>query len=285
MRAYHRLGWAIPFCLLALPVSPDVLHLKNGGVLRGRVSEQGDTVTLDAKWGRVVLSRAEVLRIEKEPPAETQYATRRAALKNPTVKDWVELARWCEANDLNSQAREAYTEAVRLDPDHEAARRALGFVWWQDRWVTEDEYHAALGEVRFRDRWMPREEMLSVLEAEKAARGARELADRIERERQEAVAAERRVQEAARAAEVEARRQAEADARRREVALRQDLQATRIDSTWWPPTTYMTGYGGYGGYPYYGGVGWITPSYTPRSWGWNIRIERHSGSRHHRHDR
>jgi hypothetical protein len=127
MNARSRFVLASSFSLFALPAASDVVHLKNGGTLRGEVTENSDTIVVMAKWGRVVLPRSDVVRIEKEDPPEKQYAARRAAMQSPSAADWIELARWCDANGLASHAREAYNEALQQDPNNETARRALGY--------------------------------------------------------------------------------------------------------------------------------------------------------------
>jgi hypothetical protein len=271
----------VAMLLSPLALVSDVLRLRDGGTLRGRITHQADTVTVETPAWKVIIPRERILGIEAEPDPVEEYARRRSALPaSPTAGDWTALGSWCASNGLDGQAREAWGEAIRLDPDAEAARRALGYVRREGRWVTEDELHAAIGDVKFRGRWMPREEMLAVLDAEKAAREARELADRSEREKREAAAAERRVREDAAGGDAAARR-ADAAARLREMEIRRQQEATAAqlgapyDGT---PLLYT----GTWGYPYlgYGGPRYPTPYGTCRpygygygyggwTWGWN----------------
>jgi len=209
---------AVAVLLLASPLSADIVRLRDGGMLRGRVTHQAGTVTVETPTWKAAISREQILDIEAEQDPLEEYARRRAGLPAaPTADDWTALGTWCATRGLDGQARAAWNEAVRIDPDHEDARRALGHIRLEGRWVTEDEFHAAIGSVKFRGRWMPREEMLAVLDAEKAAREARALADRIEREKRDAAAAERRARQEADREAAEAAAQAEARARLREL--------------------------------------------------------------------
>jgi tetratricopeptide (TPR) repeat protein len=64
------------FLLLASAALADVVHLKSGGKLEGRVTEEGDSVKVDTGYGTVTLKRADVDRIEKKeftPPAKPAF--------------------------------------------------------------------------------------------------------------------------------------------------------------------------------------------------------------------
>ncbi len=269
--------------LVPVFVSADVVHLRGGGSLRGRVTHQADVVVLDAGTWKTTIPRERILTIEAEPDPIASYAKRRAAMPDPpTPEAWTALGGWCAAQGLPDQAREAWNEAVRLDSDHEAARRALGHVRREGRWVTEDEFHAAQGDVKFRNRWMPREEMLAILDAEKASREARELADRSEREKREAASAEQRARKDAdrEAAEAARRSAVEVRARELEILRRQaELSAGIGHDT--PPPVFLYPYFGYGYPPYvctrypaypmpHYGAGWTSwySSCGSSGWGW-----------------
>lgn len=45
----------------------DVVHLRNGGRLEGKVVERGDRIEVETPYGRVVVNRADVERIERSP--------------------------------------------------------------------------------------------------------------------------------------------------------------------------------------------------------------------------
>lgn len=60
-------------------------------------------------------------------PAPREYTDRLLKMED-TAAGHVELAKWCEANDLADRARTHWQEALQRDPDCAEARAALGFV-------------------------------------------------------------------------------------------------------------------------------------------------------------
>jgi hypothetical protein len=56
-----------------------------------------------------------------------------------TVEGQLALARWCAKHRLHDQARAHWTEALRMDPNHAEARRALGHRRVGDVWLSPDE--------------------------------------------------------------------------------------------------------------------------------------------------
>jgi Tfp pilus assembly protein PilF len=60
--------------LLSLPARADVVYLRNGGKLEGKVTEQGDKLRIETATGTLSISKEDVLRIERKeyaPPART----------------------------------------------------------------------------------------------------------------------------------------------------------------------------------------------------------------------
>jgi murein DD-endopeptidase MepM/ murein hydrolase activator NlpD len=52
------------------------------------------------------------------------------------------LARWCRENRLDAEARQEFTKAIDLDPEHESARKGMGFAKVGDTWKPAGEiYH------------------------------------------------------------------------------------------------------------------------------------------------
>jgi hypothetical protein len=144
------------FCLMALPVMADTVHLKGGGQIQGVILDQTeDAVTVDIGGGGTVTARmSSVVRIEKNRSPLEDFRERADAIPAGDAEAWRELARWATGNALNSQALRAYSEVVAILPDDEEANRALGRVWLDGRWVSEEESYRARGYVQYNGQWM-----------------------------------------------------------------------------------------------------------------------------------
>jgi len=82
-----------------------------------------------------------------------------------------ELAMWAEANGLKSESRRTLRKVIRVDKDHEEARKLLGYVKVDGDWVTEREAERlkkkaeeaekeAMGLRKWKDgEWYPAEEV------------------------------------------------------------------------------------------------------------------------------
>lgn len=195
-----------PLCaallLVAVPASADEVFLKSGGRLSGILIEQTATrLVLQTGPGTVTLPRASVERVvQKQSVLQTHG--QRAALLHPTdTNGWLDLALWAKDQGLETQAREAFSRVLALDPGNAMAQAGIGKIWLNNRWLSEEDAQRARGNVLFEGSWVTPEE--------------RE--DRI-RERSERRAEERSRRESdARVAEAEARaRAADAEARRAE---------------------------------------------------------------------
>jgi hypothetical protein len=104
------------------------------------------------------LDKIERIEIRKEP---RQVFQERAA-KCKTVKDWLELARWCAGPlvMLGAERQRCLEEAIRLDPDCAEAREGLGQKKEDDgKWVDAEVYYQKRGMVKGPDgRWLTRAE-------------------------------------------------------------------------------------------------------------------------------
>ena len=116
-----------------------------------------------------------------------------------TAADRYALGLWCKEKNLLPESAAQFREAVRLDPDHAAAREALGDRKADGKWVPAEEAMERKGLVRHDGRWMlPEEKAILAAPAEERARlakeedRARDLLAKVARgdERQQRLAAE-----------------------------------------------------------------------------------------------
>jgi hypothetical protein len=113
----------------------DVFHLTGGGRIEGElISSEQDHYEILTPIGTVRLPADSVQRIEPAPSPLQEYRDR-AANTADTPEDQYRLAMWCANRGLHQQKRQHLLRAIELDPDHVAARRALGFLKVGDWWV------------------------------------------------------------------------------------------------------------------------------------------------------
>ena len=58
---------------------------------------------------------------------QDEYYARLAKVSPRDAGGFYQLALWCKENDLSKEARKALERTIRIDPDHAAARKALGY--------------------------------------------------------------------------------------------------------------------------------------------------------------
>jgi len=147
---------ALLICTL-LPgrASADVLTTSEGLVLEGRVEK------LENGWYRVHTTDGAVEFAPKAVASVTMGATPCADLRKEVAaadaKDAVALYRLAlraEEAGAEELAQELLTGVLALEPDHPAARRALGYERVGDEWIASDVAQRKKGLVLFRGRWM-----------------------------------------------------------------------------------------------------------------------------------
>lgn len=153
--------------LLALLVIPtglraDVLELKTGRQIDGTFVEDlslQNQVTFElTSGGRVTLDRAQVARVIKQSPAETEYARRSPTVADTSAAQW-RLAMWCRKNKLSRESQAHLNRVIELDPAHEEARKLLGYQQVNGRWLTREEALAARGYFRYDGGYHTRQEI------------------------------------------------------------------------------------------------------------------------------
>jgi hypothetical protein len=224
----------------------DSVFLKNGGEIRGEIVEQReDVIVMEVGPGRLTVPRRNVARVVSSVTDLGTYQARAAALSPRDVAGWINLAEWARAHDLGTQARDAYSRVLALDPQNAAAHRALGHVRVADRWMDAADANRAQGLVEFEGTWMTAEERRDRIEDRRAAEDDR----RAQRE------ADARTREAeARVREAEARaRVAEADAHAADQPVSSGIPYPYVFQPGpYGPGPYgpgAYGVGPYGGYP------------------------------------
>lgn len=145
-------GW-----LCAVPVQADVLLLKAGGRVEGKLlnpdqEPRTEFVMELSDGGQITLAADQVARVVRSSPAEQKYV---ALLKRmpASAEGHFKMAEWCGRKGLEEQRTFHLEQVIAADPEHEAARRALGHVRLNGNWGEPDELMRARGYVQYKGRW------------------------------------------------------------------------------------------------------------------------------------
>ncbi|UUO07126.1 hypothetical protein M4951_02165 [Blastopirellula sp. J2-11] len=154
-----RFTWLLAaacWTMAAQPARSDTVILASGGKISGDLQESaGD---LDApqrivsSYGVVELASEQIVEIEREPPELEQYRERASRAAATIVDQW-SLVKWCRENGLYDEANRHCEQIVKLDPDHEQARKLLGFRKRNGEWSQREDYMQSRGFIRYQGRW------------------------------------------------------------------------------------------------------------------------------------
>ncbi len=163
MKCWLKLALATILLLGVARVAPaDIFELANGSQLVGTWvnADQKPVVRYVIRLGsgaEVVLGKDQVQAVKREPSALASYRKALTRLPDTAEAHW-EMAQRCGQAELSEQQAYHLRRVVELDPEHEQARRALGYVRIRDEWVLPDEHYQELGYVRHKGKWkLPQE--------------------------------------------------------------------------------------------------------------------------------
>ncbi len=199
-----RLLTAMVFCAVPALLAADEVKLKSGGRLEGKVRRDGDKVVVETLTGELTFKLDDIESIDEAHTAKIEeYYVKAPAAK--TGKEFLDLALWAKENratrfvalNVEKAARTAkdaremmdlaasyrgtlaadlkplWERVIQSEPDHEAARRELGYRRHGDQWLTEEEYNGALGNVKFEGKWIAAAERDLILKERLAKLDAR----------------------------------------------------------------------------------------------------------------
>ncbi len=173
-------------CLL-LVVSPhlraDELLLKDGQKFIGRlVDDDGTRIIFRIPERRLVYSKSRVLACTPGPSVFDEYDAQCAAGRNSLEHERT-VALWCEEHGFLPEQAIHARNMLQYSVDDPIARRLLGHVRHDGRWMTRDEALVELGWKKRGDRWVSPDELAK----EKAEALARDAHRKLERRLNELV--------------------------------------------------------------------------------------------------
>lgn len=122
-----------------LSVSPDIhadiFKLKSGRTIEGDVEKDlGDKLVIRVAAGTIEIEKKE---IASQTPSETPWRKyEKERVKYPDTADGrYRLALWCKKHEMRDRELQNLRKVIKLDPNHEEARLALGHVKVRGQWL------------------------------------------------------------------------------------------------------------------------------------------------------
>jgi hypothetical protein len=171
MRTFVLISAAV---LLAAAARGDVVYLKNGKSIEGKVTVKGEKVVVEIAHGTVSFPKSKVLRIERKASPVEVYEKKLAAIPAKDINGRLGLARWCRRQGLNNRARELFEQVLDADTDNAEARKQLGYVQHKGKWMTPEEKYRSEGLVEFEGKWHKPESVTAIKKARAEAKQAEE---------------------------------------------------------------------------------------------------------------
>ena len=159
MVAAGTLAWlAGPLCAEEM-----LLELASGGQVRGNLlnptESPRETYQIETAHGvRLALPRDAVQGSGIISDRQLEYEQVCPTYPDTLEGQWA-LAEWCREKNLRAQREIHLARVLDWDPDHEQARRLLGYFRHGDRWVTQEEMMTARGFVKYKGDWVLPEEV------------------------------------------------------------------------------------------------------------------------------
>jgi hypothetical protein len=162
--------------IVAASLQADVLVLESGGRVEGQWVNQQEQTPAKYEFRRagmtLSLPAGQVREAVRQSPAELEYSRRM-----PTVPDTVEaqwdLAEWCRKSGLTRERESHLRRIVELNPNHQPARFALGYIFLKGEWITQSDSRRQEGYELYRGKWRTPQE-IEILES----RSRNELAEK-----------------------------------------------------------------------------------------------------------
>ncbi len=136
----------------------EVFILANGARLEGELlnpdQKPRETYEINTPGGgRITLDRSQVKQVLRRRPEEVEYERIRPRYPDTVEGQW-NLAEWCRQRSLLSQREIHLERIIELDPDHQEARRILGYDWHDGEWKTREQKMKERGYVRRGGEWV-----------------------------------------------------------------------------------------------------------------------------------
>lgn len=110
------------------------------------------------RGGQIRLDPTQVSKVIRRSEDEVLYEEIRSGYPDTIDGHW-KLAQWCSEKQLPQQRKIHLRRILKIDPDHEAARRDLGYRLVGKNWLTREEEMRDLGMTLYRGRYRTAQEI------------------------------------------------------------------------------------------------------------------------------
>ena len=141
----------------------DIVYLRDGKTIEGKITlnEEENTYRIETTRGAVIKPVRDVQKIVKAPLPQDVFIKRFGTIDRASLDDLAGLATWAREKYLVSQKQKVCKLMLTIDPNHEMARRELGYTVFENEWILEKELRKKqldLGLVKYRGEWVSTEE-------------------------------------------------------------------------------------------------------------------------------
>ncbi len=141
----------------ALAVCAEVIELKDGSKIEGKITSKTDTEVMVTTEGiEVRINGDEIKALDGMPYAcnyRALYEQKQQEVSPTDAEARFKLALWCEERQLKDEMNAEIERVLGLNPNHEGANKKLGRLFFREQWRTPDELKK-LGFVKKGGEWM-----------------------------------------------------------------------------------------------------------------------------------
>ncbi|NOZ20496.1 MAG: hypothetical protein GXP25_05335 [Planctomycetes bacterium] len=119
-------GMVVSIALIAVaPAGGDILYLKSGKVVEGRVVKDDNSYEVETKTGKMKYPATMVEQVVEKKTHVDEFYEQADALKDTDSAGRARLGQWCLKRGMERHATTMFREALRIDPKNLTARIAL----------------------------------------------------------------------------------------------------------------------------------------------------------------
>ncbi|MCE5278970.1 MAG: hypothetical protein ABFD92_19275 [Planctomycetaceae bacterium] len=119
--------------------SADQVVTSDGRTFSGKVTVEGESVTIEMPYGSLTLLRSKVARIEIQETPEEQLAYRLKEIDPKSETELLGVGLWAARQGLDRQARKIFQQVLDLNAENLQARQGLGYARIDNAWVEFDK--------------------------------------------------------------------------------------------------------------------------------------------------